>query len=106
MTPEILLEALDEGGYRREDPVTGPGQIALRGGILDIFPSDADWPVRLEFFGDTVESLRRFDPGTQRSEGPLESLEILPLSDLFATRSILRDAARSACRSASATRAR
>jgi transcription-repair coupling factor (superfamily II helicase) len=91
MTPDILLEALDEGGYRREDPVTGPGQIALRGGILDIFPSDADWPVRLEFFGDTLESLRRFDPGTQRSEAALESLEILPLADLFATRSILRD---------------
>jgi transcription-repair coupling factor (superfamily II helicase) len=90
MTPEILLEALDEGGYRREDPVTGPGQIALRGGILDIFPPDADAPVRLEFFGDTVESLRRFDPGTQRSEASLEHLEILPLSDLFATRSILR----------------
>jgi transcription-repair coupling factor (superfamily II helicase) len=89
MTPEILLEALDEGGYRREDPVTGPGQMALRGGIVDVFPPDADTPVRLEFFGDTVESIRRFDPATQRSLAPLESLEILPLSDLFAPRSLL-----------------
>ncbi len=90
MTPDILLEALDEGGYRREDPVTGPGQIALRGGILDIFPPDVEAPVRIEFLGDTVESLRRFDPATQRSDAFLEHLEILPLSDLFATRSVLR----------------
>ncbi len=74
MTPEILLEALDEGGYQREDPVTAPGQVARRGGILDVFPTDADEPVRIEFFGDTVESLRRFDPDTQRASGPLDAL--------------------------------
>jgi transcription-repair coupling factor (superfamily II helicase) len=45
--------------------------------------------VRLEFFGDTVESLRRFDPDTQRATGPLESLVTLPLADVFATRSVL-----------------
>ena len=67
MTPEILLEALDEGGYAREDPVTAPGQVARRGGILDVFPSDATEPVRIELFADTVESLRRFDPDTQRA---------------------------------------
>jgi transcription-repair coupling factor (superfamily II helicase) len=89
MTPEILLEILDEGGYRREDPVTGPGQMALRGGIVDLFPPDADAPVRLEFFGDTIESLRRFDSASQRSLGPVDSLEILPLSDLFAPRSVV-----------------
>ena len=44
MTPEILLEALDEGGYVREDPVTAPGQMARRGGILDVFPSDREEP--------------------------------------------------------------
>lgn len=89
MTPEILLEELDEGGYRREDPVTAPGQIARRGGILDVFPPDRDTPVRLEFFGDTLESLRAFDVGTQRSAEALESLEILPLGDIFATRSLV-----------------
>ena len=89
MTPEILLEALDEGGYVREDPVTAPGQVARRGGILDVFPSDRAEPVRLEFFGDTVESLRRFDPDTQRAIGPLEALVTLPLADVFATRSVL-----------------
>ncbi|HXY40960.1 MAG TPA: CarD family transcriptional regulator, partial [Vicinamibacteria bacterium] len=90
MTPEILLEALDEGGYAHEDPVTAPGQMARRGGILDVFPSDREEPVRIEFFGDTVESLRRFDPDTQRASGAVESLVTLPLSDVFATRSVLK----------------
>jgi transcription-repair coupling factor (superfamily II helicase) len=89
MTPEILLEALDEGGYIREDPVTAAGQVARRGGILDIFPSDREEPVRIEFFSDTVESLRRFDPDTQRTVGPLEEIVTLPLSDVFAPRSVL-----------------
>jgi transcription-repair coupling factor (superfamily II helicase) len=89
MTPEILLEALDEGGYEREDPVTAPGQMARRGGILDVFPSDRAEPVRIEFFGDTVESLRRFDPDTQRATGPIDTLVTLPLADVFATRSVL-----------------
>jgi transcription-repair coupling factor (superfamily II helicase) len=89
MTPEILLEALDEGGYVREDPVTAPGQMARRGGILDIFPSDRDTPVRLEFLGDTVESLRTFDPETQRTVAALDALTTLPLSDVFPTRSIV-----------------
>jgi transcription-repair coupling factor (superfamily II helicase) len=90
MTPEILLEALDEGGYLREDPVTAPGQMARRGGILDVFPSDREEPVRIEFFGDTVESLRSFDPETQRASGAVEALVTLPLSDVFATRSVLK----------------
>ncbi len=89
MTPEILLEALDEGGYAREDPVTAPGQVARRGGILDVFPSDAAEPVRIELLADTVESLRRFDPDTQRATAAIDSFETLPLADLFATRSLL-----------------
>jgi transcription-repair coupling factor (superfamily II helicase) len=89
MTPEILLEALDEGGYLREDPVTAPGQIARRGGIVDVFPSDAESPVRVEFLGDTVESLRRFDPDTQRTIAAIDALTTLPLGDLFATRSVV-----------------
>jgi transcription-repair coupling factor (superfamily II helicase) len=89
LTPEILLEALDEGGYRREDPVSAPGQVARRGGILDVFPPDRETPVRIEFLGDTVESLRTFDPETQRTTGALDRLEVLPLSDAFAPRSVL-----------------
>ena len=89
MTPEILLEALDESGYRREDPVTGPGQVARRGGIVDVFPSDQEAPVRLEFLGDTLESLRRFDPDTQRTVTHVGELTLLPLSDVSPTRSTL-----------------
>jgi transcription-repair coupling factor (superfamily II helicase) len=89
MTPEILLEVLDEGGYRREDPVASAGQVAHRGGILDVFPPDRDAPVRIEFLGDTVETLRSFDPETQRTTAALQSLEILPLTDVFAPRSVL-----------------
>ena len=89
LTPEILLEVLDEGGYRREDPVSSPGQVARRGGILDVFPPDRDAPVRIEFLGDTVETLRSFDPGTQRTTAALAAIEILPLTDVFAPRSVL-----------------
>ena len=87
---EILLEALDEGGYVREDPVTAPGQMARRGGILDVFPSEREEPVRIEFFGDTVFGLRGFDPETQRATRPLDSIVTLPLADIFATRSVVK----------------
>jgi transcription-repair coupling factor (superfamily II helicase) len=94
MTPEILLEALDEGGYRREDPVTSAGEVARRGGILDVFPPDRDAPVRIEFYGDTVYALRSFDPETQRTTGDVEGLELQPLSDAFAPRSVTAELAR------------
>jgi transcription-repair coupling factor (superfamily II helicase) len=89
MTPEILLEALDDCGYRREDPVTSAGEAARRGGIVDVFPPDQEAPVRIEFFGDQAESLRSFDPETQRSRGAAPRIEIAPLSDAFAPRSLL-----------------
>jgi transcription-repair coupling factor (superfamily II helicase) len=89
LTPEILLEALVEGGYRREDPVTSPGEVARRGGIVDVFPPDSREPVRLEFLGETLESLRSFDVETQRSSAALSALELTPLADLFPTRSLL-----------------
>ena len=73
LIPEMLLEALDEGGYRREDPVTAAGQMARRGGVLDLYPPERDTPVRVEFFGDTIESLRAFDPDTQRTVGALRA---------------------------------
>ena len=94
MTPEILLEALDEGGYRREDPVTSTGEVARRGGIVDVFPPDRDAPVRIEFYGDTVYALRSFDPETQRTTGEVEAIEVQPLSDAFAPRSVAADLAR------------
>jgi transcription-repair coupling factor (superfamily II helicase) len=89
LIPEMLLEALDEGGYRREDPVTAAGQMARRGGVLDLYPPERDTPVRVEFFGDTIESLRAFDPDTQRTVSALQEVEVTPLSDVFAPRSVL-----------------
>src|SRR5438270_8453040 len=58
-----------------------PGQYALRGGILDVYSPEADRPVRVEFFGDEVESIRKFDPGTQRSSNPLDEALLLPLTE-------------------------
>ena len=79
---ERTLQLLVEGGYQREYTVEGWGKFALRGGILDIFPSTARRPVRLELAGDTVESLREFNVVTQRSAGRLERFELLPASEI------------------------
>ena len=59
-----------------------PGQFTVRGGIVDLFPAEAERPIRLELFGDTVESLREFDPNTQRSVGPVEKITLPPLLEL------------------------
>lgn len=67
---EPLLEHLNTVGYAATDVVEMPGQYALRGGILDVYSPEADRPVRIEFFGDEVESIRKFDPATQRSSSP------------------------------------
>src|SRR5882762_2660053 len=58
-----------------------PGQYALRGGILDVYSPESEKPVRIEFFGDDVESIRKFDPGTQRSSSPADEAILLPLSE-------------------------
>jgi transcription-repair coupling factor (superfamily II helicase) len=77
---ELLLEAFESAGYERTDTVVEVGQWSVRGGIVDVFvPSHAS-PVRLEFFGDDVESLRHFDPSTQRSTDALDELLVLPLA--------------------------
>ena len=75
-----LIERLEALGYGRASTVTDPGQYAVRGGILDLYPPGAD-PVRLDFFGDTLESIRAFDPETQRTQSRLESVTLLPMSE-------------------------
>jgi transcription-repair coupling factor (superfamily II helicase) len=67
LRPEDLAELLVDQGFEREDVAEIPGHFALRGGILDAFPYGTARPVRIEFFDDTVESIREYDPGTQRS---------------------------------------
>ena len=65
-------------GYEPTDPVRIPGQFSRRGGILDVFPTGSDLPLRLELFGDEVESIRQFDPNTQRSIGNAPALRLVP----------------------------
>ena len=78
---EPLLEHLNTVGYAATDVVEMPGQYALRGGILDVYSPEADRPVRIEFFGDEVESIRKFDPATQRSSSPVDEALLLPLTE-------------------------
>ena len=76
-----LSEHLAAVGYETGEPVLNVGQFSLRGGIVDIFPPETDWPFRIEFFGDRVESVRRFDPSTQRSRQPAPAALLLPLAE-------------------------
>ena len=76
-----LLGHLNTVGYASADVVEMPGQYALRGGILDVYSPEAERPVRIEFFGDEVESIRRFDPISQRSSNPMDEALLLPLTE-------------------------
>jgi transcription-repair coupling factor (superfamily II helicase) len=78
-----FLGSLLEGGYERRPVVEGRGEFSVRGGVIDLFPPLYPNPVRLEFWGDEVESLRLFDPASQRSLGVnLEDLVVLPVSEV------------------------
>lgn len=76
--PETLLRTWLQIGYSPTTTVIEPGTFSRRGGILDIFPMSASQPVRIEFFGDEIESLRSFSPATQRSTGTLDRVTIIP----------------------------
>ncbi|MEF2232051.1 MAG: transcription-repair coupling factor [Pseudodesulfovibrio sp.] len=80
MSPELLLEQLVSWGYVRRKLVSSPGDMAVRGDILDIHAPGYDLPVRLEFFGDTLDEIRLFDPATQRSRMSLSELVLLPVA--------------------------
>ncbi len=80
--PEELLEKLLASGYRREDPVGTVGEFSMRGGIMDVWPPGRGAPVRIEFFGDTVDSIREFDAETQLSTAQLKEVEIAPMREL------------------------
>ena len=80
--PMQLAEWLQSQGYEPEAQVNHKGEFSLRGGILDVFPPTAPWPIRLEFFGDDLDSLRSFDPITQISRGTLGDAVIPPAGEL------------------------
>ncbi len=83
-----LAEHLESIGYERRDPVEGAGEYSIRGGIMDVFSPDQEQPVRLEFFGDEIESIRRFDPESQRSIHKLNECVLQPLSEFRKVRAM------------------
>ena len=78
-----LVGFFARNGYSRTDTVREAGEFAVRGGIVDLFPSGATAPVRLDFFGDALENLRSFDPLTQRSTGTLEAIVLKPVNEVL-----------------------
>ncbi len=88
-----LVAWLEARGYEPEVQVSQKGELARRGGILDVFPLNSPWPVRLEFFGDTVESLRTFDPLTQLAREPVEQVTFGPAGELGFLRHVVETAA-------------
>ena len=80
---EGLLGHLERNGYQRVGTVVEPGDYAVRGGLIDLFPTGAALPVRLDFFGQTLESIRRFDPATQRTTDRLKTIELGPVSEVL-----------------------
>jgi transcription-repair coupling factor (superfamily II helicase) len=87
--PDMLVEHLLSVGYTKVDVVEMPGQVTLRGGILDVYSPEMDRPVRIDFFGDEIESIRKFDPETQRSSSPLDNALLLPLTETPVTEKLL-----------------
>jgi len=86
---EVLTGHLASVGYTHMDLVEMPGQFTRRGGILDVYSPEADRPVRIEFFGDEIETIRKFDPETQRSQSGLDETQLLPLTETPVTERLL-----------------
>lgn len=82
-----LFEHLDTIGYRREDMVEEIGDYSVRGGIVDLFSPQSEYPFRLEYLGDYIESIRTFDPIDQRSLKELEPVDIIPLREIIINKS-------------------
>src|SRR6202043_1120313 len=78
---ETLLAHLNTVGYTSADVVEMPGQYAVRGGIPGLYSPEADRPLRIEFFGDEADSIRKFDPASQRSSTPVDEALLLPLTE-------------------------
>jgi transcription-repair coupling factor (superfamily II helicase) len=78
---DSIISWLEHNGYNRSSTVREPGEYAVRGGILDLFPAGLDQPVRFDFFGDSLESIRSFDAETQRTLLDMRSLDLVPISE-------------------------
>ncbi len=86
---ETLTAHLGSVGYTQMDIVEMPGQFTRRGGILDVYSPESDRPVRIEFFGDEIETIRKFDPETQRSQSGLDETQLQPLTEAPVTEPLL-----------------
>jgi transcription-repair coupling factor (superfamily II helicase) len=89
LDPQQFIARLESLGYDAEYRVSARGQLAQRGGIVDLWSPDADAPLRIEFFGDLIESLRPFDPNTQQSNEKIESALILPVGEIGLLKKLL-----------------
>jgi transcription-repair coupling factor (superfamily II helicase) len=87
---DSIVAWLEHHGYERASTVREPGEYALRGGILDLFPAGLDLPVRLDFFGDSLETIRSFDAETQRTLLDVRSLDLVPISEFQLTSESIR----------------
>ncbi len=85
-----LTRWLEINGFLRSSTVRETGEYAMRGGIVDLFAPGMPAPIRLDFFGDTLETIRPFDPETQRSTGQLRSLDLVPMSEVQITTETMR----------------
>jgi transcription-repair coupling factor (superfamily II helicase) len=85
-----ITQWLELNGFNRAATAREPGDYAVRGGILDLFAPGMDEPVRLDFFGDTLESIRSFDPETQRSTSELRALDLVPMAEFQLTSDTIR----------------
>ena len=91
LPPDELVSKLIAAGYVREDPIGNVGQFSVRGGIVDVWSPNSENPVRLEFFGDTIDSIREFDAETQLSKNQLTETDILPMREFAASPQDFRD---------------
>ena len=91
LNPVELVDRLETQGYEPEAQVTQKGEVTRRGGIVDFFPVTSPWPIRLEFFGDQLESLRHFDPFTQISREEIAQVVIPPAGELGILRKLMSD---------------
>ena len=87
--PDALMRYLGRNGYTRSSTVVEPGDFAVRGGIIDIFPPGRAKPLRLDFFGDVLETIKRFDPATQLSADRVDRLALAPVSETPLTDEII-----------------
>ncbi|WP_414694943.1 transcription-repair coupling factor [Phenylobacterium sp.] len=87
---DSIVSWLEHNGYSRSSTVREPGEYAVRGGILDLFPAGLDQPVRFDFFGDSLESIRVFDAETQRTLMDMRALDLVPISEFQLTTETIR----------------